>query len=164
VERIYPDGHGDERVVLTGWLDWQRATVRRKVEGLSDDDAYRSLLPTSPRMCVAALVSHLRWTERGWFAASFPSTAGANFTGDDGGGWEFPRKSLASLVNDYEAECDVSRRVIASLDLGMTQEFTPPQFTPVSVRWILAHMIDETARHLGHLDLLREQLDGTRSY
>jgi hypothetical protein len=164
VERIYPDGNGNERTVLTGWLDWQRATVSRKVEGLSDQDGYRSLLPTSPRMSVAALVSHLRWCERGWFAASFPSTAGGDFMRDEGGGWEFPRKSLALLVDEYEAECDVSRRVVASLGLGTTQEFTPPQFTPVSLRWILAHMIDETARHLGHLDVLREQLDGTRSY
>jgi hypothetical protein len=45
VERIYPAGDGDERAVLTGWLDWQRVTVRRKVEGLSDPDAYRPLLP-----------------------------------------------------------------------------------------------------------------------
>jgi hypothetical protein len=115
-------------------------------------------------MTVAALISHLRWTERGWFAASFPSTAGDDFARDDGGGWEFPRKSLDSLVDEYEAECDVSRGVAGSLSLGTTQEFTPPEYTPVNVRWILAHMIDETARQLGHLDLLREQLDGTRSY
>jgi hypothetical protein len=133
VERIYPDGHGDERAVLTGWLDWQRATVPRKVEGLSDQDGYRSLLPTSPGMSVAAPVSHLRWTERGWFAASFPGSAGGNVTRDAGGGWEFPRKSLALLVEEYEAECDVSRRVVASLGLETTQEFTPPQFTPVSL-------------------------------
>ena len=164
MERIYPAGDGDERAILTGWLDWQRATVRRKVEGLSDQDGYRSLLPTSPRMTVAALVSHLRWTERGWFAASFPSRADDYPAPDASGGWEFPRKPLGSLVDEYEAECDVSRHVVQSLDLGATQEFTPAEYSPVSVRWILAHMIDETARHLGHLDLLREQLDGTRSY
>jgi hypothetical protein len=44
------------------------------------------------------------------------------------------------------------------------QQFTPPQFAPVSVRWILTHLIEETARHLGHLDILREQLDGSRGY
>jgi hypothetical protein len=164
MERSFPDGHGDERAVLTGWLDWQRATVRRKVEGLSDEGSYRSLLSTSPRMSIAAVVSHLRWTERGWFAASYPSTAGINLRRDDGGGWKFPRATLARLVDEYEAECDMSRRVVARLDLGIIQESTPPQFTPVSLRWILAHMIEETARHLGHLDVLREQLDGTRGY
>jgi hypothetical protein len=58
----------------------------------------------------------------------------------------------------------MSRRIIADLDMGALQEFTPPQITPVTVRWILAHMVDETARHVGHLDLLREQLDGVRGY
>ncbi|GAB3536359.1 DinB family protein [Arthrobacter tecti] len=164
MERIDPDGHGDERTILTGWLDWQRATVRRKVEGLSEVDSYRSLLPTSPRMTIAGLVSHLRWTERGWFAASFPSAAEDKTLRRDEGGWEFPRTTLTELLDEYEAECALSRRVVARLELGTMQEFTPPQFTPVSVRWILTHMIDETARHLGHLDILREQLDGIRSY
>ncbi len=164
MERTYPPGDGDERAILTGWLDWQRATVRLKVEGLSNPDGYRSLLPTSPRMTVAAVVSHLRWTEHGWFTGSFPSIAGDDFARDPSGGWEFPRTSLNSLVEEYDAECDVSRRIVAQLDLATNQEFTPPEYTPVNVRWILAHMIEETARHLGHLDLLREQLDGTRSY
>ena len=164
MERTYPPGDGDERAVLTGWLDWQRATVRRKVEGLSDGDGYRSLLPTSPGMTVAAVVSHLRWTEHGWFTGSFPSIAGDDFAGGANGGWEVPRRSLDSLVDDYEAECDLSRHVVARLDLTTTQEFTPPEYKPVNVRWILTHMIEETARHVGHLDLLREQLDGTRGY
>jgi hypothetical protein len=115
-------------------------------------------------MGVAALVSHLTWCERGWFAASFPGIAGGEVARDESGGWDFPRKPLALLVEEYEAECDVSRRVVAGVDLETVQEFTPAQFAPVTVRWILAHMIDETARHLGHLDVLREQLDGTRSY
>lgn len=164
MERTFPDGNGDERTVLTGWLDWQRATVRLKVEGLAEEDGYRSLLPTSPRMTVAGVVSHLRWTERGWFAASFPTVVRGDAGGDPGDGWQFPRTSLADLVEQYEAECVLSRQVVAHHDLGAIQEFTPRQFTPVSLRWILAHMIDETARHLGHLDVLREQLDGTRGY
>ena len=58
----------------------------------------------------------------------------------------------------------MSRRIVADLDLGALQEFTPPGFTPVTVRWNLAHLLEETARHVGHLDLLREQLDGARGY
>lgn len=71
---------------------------------------------------------------------------------------------MAYLLAEYEAECSLSRLVVAGHDLAAMQEFTPPRFPPVNLRWIVTHMIDETARHLGHLDLLREQLDGSRSY
>ncbi|MGZ0145667.1 mycothiol transferase [Kribbella sp. WER1] len=67
-------------------------------------------------------------------------------------------------MNSYEGECAQSRRIVAQLSLTTIQHFTPPQFTPVSLRWILTHMLEETARHLGHLDILREQLDGSRGY
>lgn len=164
MERAFPDGSGNEREVLTGWLDWQRATVLRKVDGLSDEQAHHSLLPTSPLMTVAGVLSHLRWTERGWFAASFPSAAGGHTERDASGGWQFPRSSLNTLLEGYTSECVVSRHVVSRHELGAMQEFTPPEFTPVSLRWIVAHMIDETARHLGHLDVLREQLDGTRGH
>jgi hypothetical protein len=164
VDRVFPEGLGGERTVLTGWLDWQRATVGRKVKGVSERDAYRTLLTTSPRMSIAALMSHLRWTERGWFAASYPTAAGGDFPRDEGGGWEFPPEPFTLLLDAYEDECALSRRVVEKLDLGTIQEVTPSQLSPVNLRWIVTHMIDETARHLGHLDLLREQLDGTRGY
>jgi uncharacterized damage-inducible protein DinB len=164
MERTFPDGSGDERAVLTGWLDRQRATVLRKVHGLTDEQARQALLPTSPLMTVAGVLSHLRWTERGWFAASFPSAASGHTERDPSGGWEVPRSSLDALVAQYAAECAVSRQVVSRHDLGAMQEFTPPEFSPVSLRWIVAHMIEETARHLGHLDVIREQLDGARGY
>lgn len=150
-------------MVLTGWLDRQRATVRLKVDGLSEQDGYRSLVATSPRMTVAGVVSHLRATEHGWFTGSFPSISGPR-RDDDRGGWLFEHRPLAELVDEYDAECVVSRRIVAALDLGAMQEFTPPEYPPVSLRWIVTHMIEETARHLGHLDILREHLDGTRTY
>ncbi|MER7247273.1 DinB family protein [Kribbella sp. NPDC000426] len=164
MERVFPDGAADERGVLTGFLDWQRATVRRKVDGLPSDLAERALLETSPRMTVAGVVSHLRQTEHDWFAGSFPSLADQPFERDEHGGWSTGGRAIGDLLNDYEAACAQSRRIVARLPLDTMQEFTPPQYTPVSLRWILTHLIEETARHLGHLDLLREQLDGTRGY
>jgi hypothetical protein len=111
-------------------------------------------------------VSHLRWTEWGWFARSFPSsTLRPEVTGPaDPGGWQVARRSLAELLDEYAAACDDSRAIVAATELGAVQEFTPAEFTPVTLRWIVTHMIDETARHLGHLDILRETIDGTRSY
>ncbi len=74
--RVFPAPRAGEFEMLTGWLDWQRATVPRKVLGLDDGNAYRALIATSPKMTVAGVLSHLRWTEWGWFARSFPSLAG----------------------------------------------------------------------------------------
>jgi uncharacterized damage-inducible protein DinB len=164
VERVFPDGAADERGVLTGFLDWQRATVHRKVHGLPIELADRALLPTSPRMTIAGVVSHLRQTEQDWFAGSFPSLADEPFARDQDGGWTTTGRAIPDLLSNYNAECAQSRRIVARLTLDTMQHFTPPQFTPVSLRWILTHLIEETARHLGHLDILREQLDGTRGY
>ena len=166
MDRRFPPGDGDERTTLTGWLDWQRATVWRKVEGLSDVDAHRSLLPTSPATTVSGVVSHLRWVEWGWFSRSFPSTTttpgivGPPETGE----WGVAGRPVAELLGEYAVACADSRTIIAATALDAVQEFTPAEFTPVTLRWIVTHMIDETARHLGHLDILREMLDGTRSY
>ncbi|TCC25108.1 DinB family protein [Kribbella speibonae] len=164
VERVFPDGAADERGVLTGFLDWQRATVRRKVDGLPIELADRALMDTSPRMTIAGVVSHLRQTEYDWFAGSFPSLADEPFDRDPNGGWSPVNGAITDLLTAYEAECAQSRRIISQLTLDTIQHFTPPQFAPVSVRWILTHLIEETARHLGHLDILREHLDGTRGY
>ncbi len=101
MERTFPDGSGNERAVLTGWLDWQRATVLRKVQGLTDEQAHQSLLATSPLMTVAGILSHLRWTEHGWFAAIFPSAAGGHTERDSSDGWQVPRSSLDALVEGY---------------------------------------------------------------
>jgi hypothetical protein len=73
----------DERGSLVGWLDVQRALVRPKCEGLSEADAHRQLLPTSPLTTVAGLVSHLRWVEYSWFTENLlgtPDTGQTPFT------------------------------------------------------------------------------------
>jgi hypothetical protein len=164
VERVLPDGAADERGVLTGFLDWQRATVHRKVDGLAIELADRALLDTSPRMTVAGVVSHLRQAEHDWFAGSFPSLADEPLRRDQDGGWQTGGRPITDLLTEYAVACSQSRRIVARLTLDTMQHFTPPQFAPVSVRWILTHLIEETARHLGHLDILREQLDSTRGY
>ena len=69
--RIRPPLGADERTQLVGWLDLQRAIAAWKCEGLSDLDAHRSVLPTSPFMTMAGIISHLRWTENFWFEIIF---------------------------------------------------------------------------------------------
>jgi uncharacterized damage-inducible protein DinB len=148
--------------MLTGWLDWQRATVRLKCQGLSETDARRALLPSSPLMTVAAVVSHLRWVEYGWFEVSFlgEPDRGPSSHGDPDAQWKVDDTPLAVLLDAYDRQCARSREIVTAHDLDQLEAFAPPGLELVSLRWIVVHLIEETARHLGHLDALRELADG----
>jgi uncharacterized damage-inducible protein DinB len=148
--------------MATGWLDWQRNTVRVKCDGLAEADAHRAFLPSSPLMTIAGLVSHLRRAEYDWFELSFLGTPGS-FDASDAH-WQVDDVPLAQLLDEYDAQCARSREIVAAHDLDELEAFAPPGLELVSLRWIVGHMIEETARHLGHLDALRELADGVTSY
>jgi hypothetical protein len=155
----------DERTQLVGWLNLQRALVPWKCEGLAEDAAHRALLPTSPRMTIAGLVSHLRWTEHCWFEVLFrdrPAEVNPQFGDVDDADFMVDDVPLAQLVDEYLAQCAVSNEIAAAAALDDVA--ANPDFDQATLRWILQHMLEETARHVGHLDLLREQLDGTTGY
>ncbi|HVX47364.1 MAG TPA: DinB family protein [Mycobacteriales bacterium] len=160
--RRRPPGLADEREMLTGWLDWQRATVRHKCRGLSEVDAHRQLLPESPTMTVAGLVTHLRWTEHGWFEVSFLGAPNRAPTDPDDrhAAWRPGAASLEELLDAYDRQCARSREIVAAHELDTPEAYVPPGLERVGLRWIVGHMIEETARHLGHLDALRELADG----
>lgn len=158
-ERVRPDYAGDERTQLTQVLDYQRATVHLKCAGLNEADARRQLLP-SPLTTIAGLVSHLIWVEHVWMEhvlAGRPDE-GPWTQEDPDADWKPGDRSLVELLTEYERRCQSSREIVASLDLDAVpgHEGRPP----ISVRATLLHMIEETARHLGHLDALREMADG----
>lgn len=144
--------------MITGWLDWQRETVRIKCAGLDDEQARRRLLPTSPEMSVGALVSHLIAVERHWLVGSFLGEP-AGPLDDDGWADDEP---LGILLDRYREQCEVSRRIAAEHDLDELERYAPVGMPMVTLRWILQHLIEETARHLGHLDILTELIDGRR--
>lgn len=156
----YPPYDADERTLLDGWLDFHRAAVVRKVAGLSDQAARRSLVPSLTT--VAGLVKHLLWVERGWFQEIVAGRQVEVPWSEDDADGDFrvtPEETLAGLVAAYEQECARSREVSAGLaldDVAARQR----RGRDVSLRWVLTHMVEETARHNGHLDILREQLDG----
>ena len=163
--RSRPPLVADERTQLLGWLDLQRALVPWKCEGLGETDAHRTLLPTSPAMTVAGLVSHLRWTEHCWFVVLFldrPADVNPQFGDVDDADFLVPDVPLAQLVEEYVAQCAVSNEIVAAASLDDVA--ANRDFRQASLRWILQHMLEETARHVGHLDLLREQLDGAKGY
>jgi hypothetical protein len=158
----------DERTQLTGWLDLQRSFVRMKCAGLSEEDAHRKVLPTSPLMSPAGLVAHLRWVEYSWFQlgiAGVPDTGQTPWT--EGGHVDAEMfvddVPLAQLLDEYDAECTRSNAAIADLPLEAVEQGQPPE-KAASVRYVLCHMIEETARHVGHLDIIRELIDGATGY
>jgi hypothetical protein len=155
----------DERTQLIGWLDHQRSLVRPKCEGLSEIDAHRKLLDTSPLMTVAGLVSHLRWVEYSWFSENLLGTPDHGQTPFTEGGHPDAEMfvddvPLAQLLDEYDAECARSNAIVAGFSLDDLERAAFRDAGAASLRYILCHMIEETARHLGHLDIIRELLDG----
>lgn len=161
ITRPDPPMVGDEREQLTGFLDFQRATVVWKAGGLTDEQARRSLVP-SELTTVAGLVAHLRLNEEYWFGVVIDGRPDVwQEILDKDPDAEFKEGMAAPLpraIADYEAQCEVSREILAKRDLA--DEVTMPDGMKVTARWVLVHMLEETARHAGHLDLLRELLDG----
>lgn len=158
VVRSRPAEDAGERETLTGMLDFMRATVVHKVAELSDEQAFGRPVPASG-LTPAGLVKHLTGVERFWFSIDF---AGHDlpwpWTDDEPGGFAVgPEDSLAGIVEAYQAECVRSRAAIADAALDDRAQADGVSFT---LRYALAHMIQETARHCGHLDLLRESIDG----
>lgn len=144
--RSFPEPQPDERAALTQWLDWQRATVVAKCEGLTDEAARRSVVPTSPAMTVAGVVSHLTVVERHWHERSF---LGVDVRTDDGG-W-LVEHDLGYLVDLCAAQCTRSRQIVATHELDTQEAWSPPGLPIVSLRWILGHLIQGRPRHAGHL-------------
>jgi uncharacterized damage-inducible protein DinB len=148
---------GGEREVLETFLDLYRGIVVRKVSGLSAEAARRRLVPSATTL--AGLVRHLASVEREWFAGVLDGRPAE--VADDG--WSVDEVTdVETLVADYELACAESRRVAARFALDDTVPM--PRLGRVSLRWIYVHLIEETARHAGHADILREQIDGATGF
>ena len=165
--RTDPPHSGPEYEQLAAFLDYQRATVLLKTEGLSTEQlAFR--LPTSS-LTLAGLLNHLALVEDWWFRVQFlgeqhvPPWEEVDWDADPD--WEFRTAATtdpAELRERYRAACERSRAVVrATGDLDrLSVAVSRHSGEPFDLRWILLHMIEETARHAGHADLLREAIDG----
>ncbi|MFJ8842335.1 DinB family protein [Streptomyces cyaneofuscatus] len=157
----------DDRTQLTTFLDYARGTARAKCEGVSEENARKTLLPGSPLMTMSGVVNHLRWVEYYWFQVVFLGEEDrAPMTDEDPDremriAVDFP---LSQLLDEYAEQSARYRELVAGSDLGKQAQRTIRNGVHVDVRWILHHLIEETARHNGHLDILREMLDGTTGY
>jgi uncharacterized protein DUF664 len=149
---------GDERTTLLGFLQRQRDLVAWKVRGAPDNVLRSVSTPTG--LTLHGVVRHLEHVERSWFREVFAGEDDLVYawTKDDPDGeFHVPADvTMERLLADYAAEtarCDAVIAAAPSLDAVADR-------APCSLRWIVVHMIEETARHVGHVDLLREQADG----
>jgi uncharacterized damage-inducible protein DinB len=161
-----PPATGGELEQLTAFLDFQRETVLRKAEGLDAGQLAQALPPSS--LTLAGLLNHLALVEDSWFRERFAGLAGQEtWAGVD---WEtdpdFEFRTAVDVDPDelrqrYRDACARSREVVAAAE-GLDQLGAQPRRNGASwnLRWLLLHMIEETARHAGHADLLRESIDG----
>ena len=147
---------GGEREVLEAFLDFQRAAVRRKTAGLSEQQARRRLVPSATT--IAGLLKHLAVVEHNWFErilarqpSQLPDPDATFALGED--------ETVGDVLATYDAACARSREIAANFALD--HKVPQQDLGQVSLRWIYAHMIEETARHAGHADILRELTDGS---
>jgi hypothetical protein len=148
--------NGAEMETLTAMLDWLRVALEDKLEGVDEEAARRRLVPSETTLL--GLIKHAAVTEAGWFRYCF---LGEEDPYDDDEGFELDASDdVTSILALYKTECGNSRAAIreASPDDPAVRELNGRAY---NLRYILIHMIEETARHAGHADILREQIDGS---
>ncbi|MCX6397579.1 MAG: DinB family protein [Propionibacteriales bacterium] len=147
----------EERPQLERFLDQARAEVARTLDGLTDEQARRRLVPslTTP----LGLVTHLTFVEQAWFQVVLGGRTRAELGLPQDVDPTFvpaPGTTVASALAEYERVCAWSRETAAGYALDHVVEHH--RMGAVSLRWIYVHMVRETSRHAGHADILREQL------
>ena len=163
IERAEPSLTANERDMLDGWLEYHRATLAWKCEGLSADQLRERAVPPSS-LSLLGLVRHMAEVERAWFRRRVgredvpmlyctDSSPDADFD-------EVADADAAEALETWRRECDRARAIVAAVpSLDDTFENDRDGQT-YSLRWIVSHMVEEYARHNGHADLLRERIDG----
>jgi len=146
--------------MLTSFLDWYRIVMIRKIEGLDAEGLRRS--PVASGTSLGGLVKHLAYVERHWFGSTYGGLQLEYPWTDEDPDADFrldESETVESLTAFYQDECTRSREIVAANpDLDHVVPATRERM--VSLRWILVHMIEETARHAGHADIIREMVDG----
>jgi len=151
----------DERDALLTFLAVQRSALQAAAFGLTDEQARSH--PAASALCLGGLVKHAARTERRWVVAGI---AGQPLPGlwpiqDWPADFQLTgQESLHGVLAYYAETAELTRQIVAAIgDLGQPSAVNPEQ----SARWVLFHLIQETARHAGHADIIREALDGRRA-
>jgi uncharacterized damage-inducible protein DinB len=164
IERTFPDQVADERTTLRGFLDFHRQTLQWKCDGLTAEQLRRRSVPPSS-MSLLGMVRHIADVERAWFRRTLAGEDAPpifyrrpdNIDGD----WDdIDTADVDEAFRVWSEEIEAARRIEASFGTLDETVHDTRYDEDVSVRWVMVHMIEEYARHNGHADLLREQLDG----
>lgn len=158
---------GGEREVLEHWLDLYRETVFLKIAGLTGDQlAVRAVPPSS--LSLIGVVRHLAYVEAYWLRTVLHGEeAPSHWCTPDNPDGDFDGASAdtaAESVEVYERELVTTRERQADWSDLDTPVVGRRHGQQVNLRWILTHLLEEYARHLGHMDLLREAVDGRTGY
>ena len=162
-ERTGPSVTAGEREMLRGFLDYQRATLAMKCDGLTDDDLRMQSMPPST-LSLLGLVRHMAEVERTWFRRVINGEDIGLVWSDQGDyqvAYDARAAGGAEAFAAWQAEVEQSRRIEAgapSLDVLGHQARWDEE---VSLRLVMIHVLMEYARHNGHADFLRESIDGT---
>ena len=150
---------GGEKESLRASLDRHRDVVLWKLEGLDDEQLRKAMVPSGTSLL--GLVKHLASVEYGWFCQTFGrETEPLPFDEDDENAdlRVMPNETTADILEFYARARSAADQVID--ELAVDDVGTAWFGDTVSMRWVLIHMIEETARHAGHMDILRELIDG----
>jgi uncharacterized damage-inducible protein DinB len=159
IERLEPPLECDERTMLVAWLEYHRATLALKCDGLTDEQLRTRSVPPSA-LSLLGLVRHMAEVELNWFRFWLGGQEpNPRYEGEED--FEVDGADVAEAFDYWRSECEHAREVLARFDslddVGAGQK----PGAGFSVRWTLVHMIEEYARHNGHADLIRERIDGT---
>jgi hypothetical protein len=162
----------DEREGLLAYLAQQRYVLRLSAHGLSDEQARAT--PSASALSVGGLIKHVAFTERGWVDTMLQRPAETGGGGEDEyvRGFELgPDETLAGVLSLYDQVAAETEAAVAGIaDLGQPVPvpkgvpWFPDDVDAWSVRWVLLHIIEETARHAGHADIVRESIDGATAF
>jgi uncharacterized damage-inducible protein DinB len=144
---------GDEKELLLGWLQFLRESVLRKAEGLDEDQA--RWRPDGKLIAIAGIVNHLAHVEWRWIDGTLRGEPVSRSEDE----FTVPRdRPFAEVVDAYRRRAAATDATVRGADLDAACHH--PGHPGIDLRWVLLHLIEETARHAGHADATRELLDG----
>ncbi|GHH65936.1 hypothetical protein GCM10018781_18970 [Kitasatospora indigofera] len=161
-ERIAPPLTGGEREMLRAFLDFHRATLAMKCDGLSDEELRRRSSPPST-LSLLGLVRHMAEVERTWFRRVIDAEDVPLVWSDEvdyQAAYDASTATRSEAFAAWQAEVEHSRRIEAAAESLDVTGHQPRWGEDVSLRLVMLHMMHEYARHNGHADFLREGIDG----
>jgi hypothetical protein len=150
----------DERSGLLVFLEGQRRALRRSVHGLTEFQS--RTVASASTLSLVTLIHHVTRVEERWTVVALAGRTAPEIWPVTDWGADFrvgPELRLTTLLDDYAAVGKQTEQLVAEFD-DLGDPCVQPESAHLSVRWILLHLIEETARHAGHADIIRESIDG----